>query len=460
MDAVKRCWHVFRALVFMRPLVFVLLSLFYLLPAFLTALGTSKPESFGFALAMILMIPTAGIFALASERIEIVCVSAGELKLPRHSVSVRLAQLAMMVVFIGIPVLFLALISETDRLVLAAIMVVAAALGTAFVTQRFVLIGLVVAALVTPRDVLWQLALNPYLQGAAVVGALYLLYRWSLLAARIDEQAGQRVITLADAAHEETDASLSETFGVHPDDVDQYERALSANVAHAKRRDTAEPVVATLEVGLGFEARTNLKALQIGIGSGLLIVLAWHFLHGHRPRVIGFGIVTAFATVTLLGRIASIYERWRATSIEQSLLKLSPRWPGEWAVKRLFLRCIGSAQLGSWIGWAVVALLALPLGSISVEELVSAAVVLLAASCGSAGSMFLLMSRGSLNKWHASTILVTLCAVAGAVMFVVSTSTGESSSSVALVLILAPAVIGLATLLLRPLQFPVVLVDR
>ena len=457
----SRVWRIFRLLVFTRPLVLGMLCLIYALGASLAFLPSNAPEHLWLIVAVTCTIPTVGIFALATERISMISVSAGELKIPRHATYVGFAQIAVSAVFIGGPLLMSRVQSLKDGLAFVAWIVAAAGLGTTLVAGRLVVVGVVIAfAALGSQNVLGEVLANAYVQGVLFLGALYLLYGWYRLPFRIEARAGLPGGRLADATHETTDAALAETFAIDPAHLDRYEQALNASVMRATKGIAAGPSAASLALGLGFELKTITKPFVKAVGIGAVVVFIWHFVHGERPEVFSYWLVTGVATVALVSGTSLIYQRWKVTAAEQSLLTLSPGWPSERTVKRLFVACVGGAQFSWWCGWGAISALALLLRSISFEQLATGAAVALAGSAGSAASLWILLSRRSLKQWHVTTILVALSATSGAIVFALRPPESKSAIAVALALILIPAVTGLATFMIRPLQFPVAVMQK
>jgi hypothetical protein len=271
----------------------------------------------------------------------------------------------------------------------------------------------------------------------------------------VEAQAMQRVTTAADAAHETTSESLSEAFGVHPSDVDRYERDMEERVKQSTNEIAADVSDRALALALGFETRVRVGPLLKGLGLAAAVTLVWHFIHGKRPEAVCYWLIVGLAALVMTTRTAQIYERWRRTADEQCLLKLAPRWPSESNAKRLFLRSTGWAQLSGWLAWVFVTPLALLLQAVTVEQAVLAAVVLMAASSGAAASFGLLLARQSLKEWHMSTVIVLLSVIVGTVGFALGVRANPYAAIVAIVMVLAPSVFALAAVALRPLQFPV-----
>lgn len=450
----KRVWRVFRVLVFTRPSVFIVLSLFYLLAAGLIAVDGGSAEKFFLGITVNCAIPTAGIFALGAERIVMICSSAGELKIPRHVAAVRMAQAIMVAVFVCVPALLIAALPGAG-VWSGVVLVLAAAFGTAFVTHNWVVIGTVVVFFVTAKtDVLWNVLVNPYVQAGLFVGAAYLLHRWFLLPGQVELHASLTATRLADARHEATDEELLTTFD--PKAIRLYEKTLGSLVRRAREETATRPAGAALALGLGFEQGVPRALWLKGTGLGALALLAWKLFHGRHPEALAYWVITGFAVLSVMSRTSSVFGAWRRTPGEQSVLKLTPRWPADRRLKHLFLGAIVRGQLGAWLGWSVISALGLVLGTITTNHLATAAFALMAASCGCAGSLAMLLARRSLKEWHFTTIYAVLSAIVGAVIFAVRTPSSTYSTVLAFVLVLLPLAFGLAALVVRPLLFPVV----
>jgi len=449
-----RVWRVFRVLVFTRPSVFIVLSLFYLLAAGLVAAGIGSAEKFWLGIAVICAIPTAGIFALAAERIVMICSSAGELGVPRHVAAVRMAQAIMVVAFVCVPALLIAALPGA-RVWSGVGLALAAALGTALVIQKWVVIGAVVVFFVTARtDAFWNVFVNPYVQAGLFVGAAYLLYRWFLLPGQVEFHASLTATRLADASHEATDEELLTTFDRKA--LRLCENTLGSLVRRAREEIATRPAAAALALGLGFEQGMPWTLWLKGTGLGALALLAWKLFHGRHPEVLAYGVITGFAVLSVVSRTSSVFDAWQRTPGEQSLMKLTPGWPADRRLKHLFLGAIARGQLGAWLGWSVISALGLVLGSITTDQLATAAFALMAASCGCAGSLAMLLARRSLKEWHLTTIYAVVSSIVGAVIFAVRPPSSTYPSVIAFVLVLLPPAFGLAALVLRPLLFPVI----
>src|SRR5262245_56912366 len=97
MDAMKRSWRALRALLLQRPWIFILLALFYVVEFLVAAMVVQ--ETRGKVIGFLSILPTAGIFAMATDRISYYCGSAGFLGLPDHARSVKAAQIFIIGLF-------------------------------------------------------------------------------------------------------------------------------------------------------------------------------------------------------------------------------------------------------------------------------------------------------------------------------------------------------------------------
>lgn len=448
----RPAWAVFRRLVFARPGVFAMLLLFYVAAGFMTLFLTGRDDiQVWVGLVAVCVIPTGGILALATERMVQLCTSAGEIAIPGHAQSVRRAQALLLAWFAVLPVVTLSVLAGQFSFLFVLAMLVVGALGTSIVTQPYVGFAVIVVFILAGKtEWLWSLFAHPAFQGAALLGALYLYYRWFQFPARIEAAADQRVVKLADATHETTDIDLHPTFEIG-------EQELEARVAIAKQEIAVRPDAAALAVGLGFEILTPWKKLLRGIAVGAIAIIVWHFIHGRRPEWMSLLVLTIFIGLALMGRITSIVTAWTSSADEQSLLRLTAAWPSEAHVKRAFLRAVIRCQAGGWTSWITLTTLAFVIGSVSIEHVLIGAVALLAVVSGTAASFGFLLARSALKKEHVTTIVSVLSAFVGAIAFAMSSSLQRpGAAAMAVVLVLLPPLIALAVVSARPLLFPVV----
>lgn len=448
----KPAWIIFRRLVFTRPFIFAVLGLLYIVAGFLAPIVANDQNPQGWiGLAGLCFIPTAGLFALTSERMAQLCSSAGDLLIPAHSTHVRQTQALLIACFVGLPVVAIELLAGELNLQFALALLVMGAIGTTIVTIRFVGLALIVAAVVAGRtEVLWTILLHPAFQVAALLGALYLFYLWFQAPARIESNASERFVAFADTQHEPTGEAG------HDDDLQRDERRLEADLALARREIAEQANVNALAFGLGFRVGTSWKSVLWGIGISAVGVLVWHFIHGRKAEVLSYLVFTAFFGLGLAGRITSMVTAWSQTPEEQSLLRLTGAWPSDAHIKRAFLRGVLTSQMGSWAGWAAVSAIAFVVGTASFDQILIGAVAMLAAASATAASFGFLLARRALKKENASTIATVLSVVIGALVCasgVLWNSVGNAATGLALIAL--PPLLAFCVFWLRPLNFPV-----
>jgi hypothetical protein len=209
-----------------------------------------------------------------------------------------------------------------------------------------------------------------------------------------------------------------------------------------------------LAAGLGFRVETKRRNISRGIGLGLLTLLIWHFLHGPQPEFIAYFAICVVTVIAVGVRVSPIYDAWRRTCDEQALLKLTPGWPGERGLKRLFMRTIIGAQVGAWLAWGALTVIAWLVGWVQPVYLAIGALIVLAGSAAQSGSLWaLLASRKVSDELNLSSIIIFLGTGIGVVVFAVSEPSTQLFIKCALG-VLAPAAMAYLTMMLRPIQFP------
>ncbi len=307
----KPAWAVFRRMVFTRPSIFVTLLVFYVAAGFMSLFLSGRDDlQVWIGVVAICAIPTAGFFALATERMVQLCTSAADLAPPGHAKSVRHAQALLIVCFVVLPVVILSMMAGQFSVLFVLAMLVVGALGTTVVTKPYVLVALAVVFITTARTAsLWSVIAHPAFHGAALLGALYLYYRWFQSPARIESAAAQRTVTLADATHETTDGETAQTLDIDELQLHRYAQDLETSLDEVKQEIAERPGARALAVGLGFDIRVPWrKLLRTGV-IGALAVIGWHFIHGARPEWLGFAVITVL--VRLRARGAHRLDPWR-----------------------------------------------------------------------------------------------------------------------------------------------------
>jgi hypothetical protein len=138
---------------------------------------------------------------------------------------------------------------------------------------------------------------------------------------------------------------------------------------------------------------------------------------------------------------------------------LTPRWPAQDKLKSLFLQIILERQGGTWAAWILVSLFATVLGWVGVEELLSVVIMIAASSCAT-GALMLALSRKVFKEVSLLTIVALLCGAVGTGAFLVGGDAMAHGQLFGLSLILAPIAVGALSFSMRPLQFPVRVVNK
>jgi uncharacterized membrane protein YfcA len=139
---------------------------------------------------------------------------------------------------------------------------------------------------------------------------------------------------------------------------------------------------------------------------------------------------------------------------------LTPRWPAQDKVKSLFLQIILERQGGTWAAWTLVTLLVSVFGWVRVEEVFTTTAMMIAASACATGTLLLSLSRKAFKELSFLTIAMLMCAAVGVAVFLVGDDGIPHGQMLGLVLILVPPVVGAFSFSLRPLQFPVRVVNK
>jgi hypothetical protein len=461
MDAVNRNWQVLRALVLARPLVLVALALFYVVAGFLLVmLEADKKVSL---ILIMCAIPACGVFAIATQRVIQYTAEASSLGIPRHRESIRVGQLWLLGVFVGIPAgIAVALGGNLSYIVLLLVPAASGVLLAVYARWVFLIwITFAVTTRFTYSFGAWMPGLgNPWIRAILVSLSVAVLYWWLGLANRIARRSLPSLV-IADARHESTSATIGQALGADPKQYELYEKAydrgITAIIAGITDRSISKRA---LQVGLAMPGRTNWRFVGVMVAISLVALL---FLHLKNPRAVqptGYLGITLLAAVALFGQLNAVMQACKARAIEESLLVLTPRWPAQDKVKSLFLQIILERQSGTWAGWIFISLFATVLGWVGVEELFISAVIMIAAGSCATGALMLALSRKVFKEVSLLTIATVLCGVVGTVVFLVGDNAIVHGQIVGLSLILIPIAVGSLSFSIRPLQFPVRVVNK
>jgi hypothetical protein len=450
MDAINQGWQTLRVILFGQPAVPSLLVLFYLVG--LLVAGSSSAREIWFGLAVLFVFPTAGFLGIATERITLLCQSAGALAIPGHARNAKRFQLALLILLIGVPVVASAAAGES-ALPVATILCGGAALGILFVSRPYLLVAVIVPAVALRGLALGDWLANGLVQAGLLAVELYVIARWFRLSTMAEAAGATRVLALAGVGHEDTSEAMADTFGIKPADVESYERALDHAVEKHRYREGRSLSSSDLGFALSFDPKVRLKPMLVGTGAGCLAVLAWNFFHGQQPEGLAYWFVAVFAAMAPLNRASTLYGAWRASSGEQALLSLAPKWPTSDGLRSPIARAIANCVPGAWVVWSGATVLALGLRAVSFEHAVTAAAVLLAVSTATVTNLLLLLSRAAVHTWHPSTFLSLGIPALGALAIALRPIGGPAT--VGLALIVAPVLVAALVFRRRRLTFPV-----
>ena len=461
MDAISRNWQVLRALVLARPFVLVALALFYVVGGFLfLMLDADKKVS---VILIMCAIPACGVFAIATQRVIQYTYAGSSLGLPRHREAMRVGQIWLLWLFVGIPAgIAVALGGNLSYIVL---LLVPAASGVLLAIYArwvfFVWITFAVTTRFTYSFGAWMPGLgNPWIRATLVCLSVAVLYWWLGLSDRIARRSLPSLV-IADARHESTTASIGQALGADPKQYELYEKAyyrgITAIVAGITDRSITKRA---LQMGLAMPGRTNWRFVGVMVAISLVALLFLHLKNPHAVQPTGYLGITLLAAVSLFGQLNAVMQACKARANEEALLVLTPRWPTQDKVKSLFLQIILERQSGTWAAWILISLVATVLGWVGAEELFISVVIMIAASSCVSGALLLALSRKVFKEASLLTIVMLLCGVVGTVVFLVGDDAITHGQIFGLSLILVPIAVGSLSFSIRPLQFPVRVVNK
>jgi hypothetical protein len=469
MDAV-RLWRVLRALLLARPVLACALMLFYAAAA---ALVLTQHERDAILAPLVLAaFPTAGFFGMASERIVRYSRASAALPLPGHAQAMRHGQTALLVIFLGGPLLVGYALGAP--LSYGALLCVPAALGV--LLSRYpasilpVWAVLAAAAHFMPgsqQPGAWPIGAwlaSPWVRVALIAASAFALYRWLDLPGITERRARGLSLALADARHEHarTRAAASQTLAQH---WQRYRLAVDRLVAPLTvdiRRAVISPGV--LAIGLGFASGTRWAAVFRGSGIAVLALLIAHPLVRPQTETWVYVCLCALMGMQLISRLEGLLQAWRNHPDEAALLRLAPRWPAARRVRALFCLLQLQCLAGTWVAWALMSAIALALQLVAAKPVVlPITAALAAASTAACAALWAALARrrvGVAGTTSWLSVLIALCCAAGAALWLWGGDLGHVASAVGAALMFAPAALAFAAFLYRPLQFPANRVSR
>jgi hypothetical protein len=456
-DAVNRHWQVFRALVLARPLIVVLLGLFYVVAGFL--LVSIDDEKKAFAFILLLAIPTGGFFAMATERLIQYAGAGGSLGIPGNAAGLRSGQIDLLILLVAVPAALAALESRDPAV--AVLLCVPAAMGVLIALYpRWVFVGWITITVggrfFLSSDYPIPGFSNPLIRMILMAASAWILYRWLSLGVRVESAARDALGPLADAKHERSAALRGEPVEVESARLVAFREATDAALASilsgiSDSRITSRAFSAAFAIDL----RPKWPAILKGVVIGWVILAIIHTLPRHGmewPLYVG---LTGFAGVNLYARLGALRQAWEARGGEEALLFLTPRWPGEGQLKLLFVEVMLQSQIGTWLAWSLLILPAFSLGWVDETYLTISVVALLAGSCGAVGSLLFSLSGRESKEISALTVMTLLTCAAGVAVYVWGSEFLSYPRVIGLCLILGPVLAAVVRFATRPLQFPV-----
>ena len=440
-------------ILFYRPLILVLLLLVYSIAALLL-LMVDLPEK-GLAVAIMAAFATLGLSAVLAERVLRYALHANALGLPDHARVMRRAQGYFLVLFVAVPVLVASALGANPLGALAALTTAAAA---GFALARYGAVWLILLAFLGKVVPLAAWAELPVVQALATALGGYVLWRWLELP---HQQVQTRMLApapLADAAHEQRERSdESSTLGTI--DVQSASDG-PATDAVAVDLDSGRRLSAVLALGFGYSFVVVRRALLYGIGTACAVLAAWRVLHGWRPAVLAYAIVTALCCFALVGRLQTLLQRWMQTSTEQALLQLAPRWPEARQIKRAVIETTFLVQRGSIAVWTASSAVAALLGWIQRVELLWGVLAVSGTSLAFTGAVLGVLAHRRIREWHLTTIVIVLTVCAGATIILFGPSPAIESWIAGAGMMLVPPAAALATYCWVPLRLPLDVDER
>lgn len=460
MDAVNRAWRVFQGLVFERSARLWLLALFFI-PGLFVPLDDTHWE-----FAFLLVFPVGALGIMVTERVIKCCASAAELGVPRHTPSVRWAQLLVIILFAIVPGVWQVLRGAL-ALPVAALLFGGLALGTlvtmqprlsgwfllgAFCLGKLLQMGgessgslLLRAVPARGGSPLAHLLTLPAVQWAVLLLSAYQLMRWFGLPESVGRLRRRGGVEPAGA-----DSAAPELVGeprLRDEGGAQFSIALQGVTS---ARISAE----ALGVGLNFAVTHSWRARLNAAASGFACLAIAHFCWSGQYQQLTYLLVTAIAASTVAAGVLPCASAWLRTPVEQGLLLLTPRWPASKVVKLSMITVMFRSQMGGWIGWAPIALAGGLLGWVAPRDILFGMFVLFASMCSTLAVVWTLFALPSVRDTNVSTVALLLLAAAAVGCYWIG------AVVLGFALLLGPTALALLAMLLRPLQFPVVRKSR
>lgn len=382
-------------------------------------------------------IPMAAFLAIAAIRLDACCHSAGALGIPLHLHFAQRAQLALLVSFVALPAIYLLMMGFGWR---GLSLAVAAGVVGVHLFRSALLAWVVLALWLAPRlgvDV-WAFASSA--AGAAVIVALsaWGFAAWLRTPSRAQHQGILDSATLADSRHE-------------PAGVPANAPEIDALLAGAEQARISPRM---FWGALGHVSAMNRRAATLLVVAGVAVFIATHFYKGGRADA---GFLQAFSTVAglLAGwQFFAMQGAWATTAGEQSLLVLTPRWPGRRALKWLLVSSFWSRIPASLTAWVATTGIGVAAGWITWAVAVRAAITLFAVAFALFGFLLLFLAKRRLRKRNRLAMLyLVITGIAG--LLLIPFHASVAAWRVLCLMLVTPAALALLAFCLRRPQFPV-----
>ena len=463
MDAVKRYWRILLALLFERAVVVVVLGLFFLVAIFLTqVLEAGKISS---VILMMSAIPACGFLAMSTKQVILRSAASASLGVPRQAQILRNGQALIVVMFIVAPACLALLYGGS--LGWAALLLFPAALGVLFELKGGWVVGACIAVAVGVRvfaksfDSVFDVVTNPMVRPGLVLASAGVFFWWLALARRIEKRTACASPSLADAKHESSSASTGEVVGLTSAKVDASEHVYDREIATATSGMRESHISnRALSLGIAFDAHFNWRGMARMVGLGWAALGLLHIVAQRSAQDPAYLVMVYFAASAILSRITALRGAWQSHAFEEALLKLSPLWPTSRGLKLIFMELIVKCQAGAWLTWILIILPFAAFRWLGMLQVGTSILLLFATSCGTTGSLLLTLSRPYVKPVSISTIVLLLCGACGVTAMYFGVVAEPSALVAGMGLILLPLLVGVASFLLRPLQFPAQMISK
>jgi hypothetical protein len=435
--------------------------MFYVLAALLAL--TMEPKKQALMILIFSAIPACGFFALATERLIPFSAAGATLGLPQNVETLRRAQIAILVVFVGIPACVSFWVGADIST--AGLLFVPAALGVLLVLAgRWLFFAWIILAVGTRFSDSFEAILpgleNPAVRICLIVASFAAIYWWLALAKRVALRTQGIPGQFADAKHEASPAGGAGATRLTSAQIDRLEQAYDIAIAEVTAGVSDRGISSgALSLGLALDTRPNWRGVVRTTGMGWIVLFALHAMR-HRfgdTLFVWFGV---WAAGVLASRVNAVRMSWQLHGAEEALLLLTPRWPNARSVKALVATLIVKCQIGAWVTWLAIILPFVVVGWLGPTEAGASILCLFATSCGLSGALLYAMSRPVLKEPSYSTVCLLLVSVAGVVTVLTGAIIMPYSGAVGIGLVLLPLLIGLIGFSSRPLQFPAQVIGK